>query len=489
MQRAGLGRPVPEMPGRAARVAVYGDRLREMPAGIEIPEQRAGELDGVAGPAVLGHVHGDRDQVGPLGIQPGPRLGLAGQGGNRGVRRRYPRPAMAFGGKQGVHRGRGGVEVVVEQPGQGLSLGLRAVGGGKLAGVAAEQVVHAVPDRPGGLDHGRVGQRGQALARLAGRDGGQRGDRVPLEVGARMQPGQPEGVRGPGVELPVGPGERGADVGGRVTVIAERVQGRARGQFRGDLPEIQVRAHRRAGGDDGQREREARARRDDLRHRAGVSGEPVRAEALLQQLAGLAVGQHVQQQRAGGLGGHQPGELVAAGDDDPAGGGAGQQRPHLCRVPGVVKQHQHPLPGQQAAVQAELGLDRLGPLLGRDIEGVKQHPDGLVRRHRCPRWVEAAQVHVELPVGELPGDLMRPVHRQRGLPDPGRAADRGDDRGPAGLLQHLGQGGELVAPPDEGGHRRGQVRGHDPGAGRRRARRARCRRGPHRGPAAGRPRR
>ncbi len=57
----------------------------------------------------------------------------------------------------------------------------------------------------------------------------------------------------------------------------------------------------------------------DPGRRAGVSGEPVSAEALLKQLAGLAVGQHVKLQRAGCLGGHQPGELVAAGDDDAAG--------------------------------------------------------------------------------------------------------------------------------------------------------------------------
>jgi hypothetical protein len=55
---------------------------------------------------------------------------------------------VAFGGVQGVHCRRGGVQVMVEQAGQRRALLLAVIqGGGEFAGVAPEQVVHAVPAR------------------------------------------------------------------------------------------------------------------------------------------------------------------------------------------------------------------------------------------------------------------------------------------------------------------------------------------------------
>jgi hypothetical protein len=50
------------------------------------------------------------------------------------------------------------------------------------------------------------------------------------------------------------------------------------------------------------------------------------------------------------------GSLVAAGDQDQAAGCAGQQRPDLRGVAGVVQDHQHPFAGQLAAVQRGLGV-------------------------------------------------------------------------------------------------------------------------------------
>ena len=60
-------------------------------------------------------------------------------------------------------------------------------GGGELAGVAAEQVVHAVPARSGGLDQVRAGQHVERPAGLRyGRAGEGRGG-VGLDVGAGVQ--------------------------------------------------------------------------------------------------------------------------------------------------------------------------------------------------------------------------------------------------------------------------------------------------------------
>ena len=54
---------------------------------------------------------------------------------------------------------------------------------------------------------------------------------------------------------------------------------------------------------------------------------------------------------------HQPGERVAAGHDGGTGRRGGQQWPDLLGGPGVVKHHQHPLAGEQAAeAGSALGL-------------------------------------------------------------------------------------------------------------------------------------
>ena len=54
------------------------------------------------------------------------------------------------------------------------------------------------------------------------------------------------------------------------------------GQVRGDLRERQVRPHRGAGRDDAQRQRQVRARADDLLSRGGFRGEPLGTHAMFQ---------------------------------------------------------------------------------------------------------------------------------------------------------------------------------------------------------------
>jgi hypothetical protein len=89
-------------------------------AGDEIAGERGRQPGGVAGPAVGGGVRGHGDQHDPLRIQPGAclvwtghRRGCHGQG-----RRGHVRPAVLLGGRERLHRGGGGGEVIIKQPGQ-----------------------------------------------------------------------------------------------------------------------------------------------------------------------------------------------------------------------------------------------------------------------------------------------------------------------------------------------------------------------------------
>ena len=112
----------------------------------------------MAGPAVVGGVRGGGDQTGPLGIQPGARRSGFGDRRAGGGRPGDAGTSVAFGGVQGVHRGGGGVQVVVEQAGQRRLLPVLVMSSGELAGVGAQQVMNAMPARVGGLDQVYAGQ-------------------------------------------------------------------------------------------------------------------------------------------------------------------------------------------------------------------------------------------------------------------------------------------------------------------------------------------
>ena len=76
---------------------------------------------------------------------------------------------------------------MVEQAGQRRVLPVLVMSSGELAGVGAQQVVHAVPARPGVLDQVRAGQRVQcALGLLDGR-AGERGGGIAVKVKAGVQ--------------------------------------------------------------------------------------------------------------------------------------------------------------------------------------------------------------------------------------------------------------------------------------------------------------
>ena len=155
---------------------------------------------------------------------------------------------------------------------------------------------------------------------------------------------------------------------------------------------------------------------------AAARAAPSRA---VSSLRGLAVAEHVKGEQPGAVGGGQPGQLVAAGDQDQAAGLAGQQRPDLLRRRGRC-------PARSASACRPAGCGTGAACasrpardpLRRHAERVQEPADRLGGRRRRTGGVEAAQVHIQLPVGEPVGDLVRPVHGQRGLAHPGRPADR-----------------------------------------------------------------
>ena len=158
-QRSSLSGAISATPGGPQGVAVNGDRLGGAAGALKIGEDRGGQAGGLAGPAACGHSRGGSHQVVQFGVQPGRRRHRAAY-----VRRDAclggMRPLVTAGGEQRVHSGDGGLQVVIEQTGQRRSPALimvcRAVtvlpvASGVLPGIGAEQIMHAVPARPGGL--------------------------------------------------------------------------------------------------------------------------------------------------------------------------------------------------------------------------------------------------------------------------------------------------------------------------------------------------
>ncbi|WP_064273282.1 hypothetical protein [Streptomyces sp. RTd22] len=195
-----------------------------------------------------------------------------------------------------------------------------------------------------------------------------------------------------------------------------------------------------AGGDDGERQREPSAQLDDVRHGPGLGGRPLLADPPHQRRAGVLDGRQAQEHRHGPVRGDQTGQLAAAGDEGQTAGAAGQQRTDLVMVPGVVQQDEDTPVGEQTAVQRGLRVQPGGQMLRGHAQGVQHPGDGLRGLSGRPAGVEAAQVEIQLPVGEPFGDTVRPVHRQAALPDPRHAADH-DDGGGVGLRRPGGLAG------------------------------------------------
>lgn len=136
------------------------------------------------------------------------------------------------------------------------------------------------------------------------------------------------------------------------------------------------------------------------------------------------VGARLRRWRAGQAG-DQPGQLTSAGHQHEAAWTSWQERAHLLFVFGIVKQHEHAPARQDAAIQASLSVDACRNSFGRDAKGFQEATYRRRRGHRLSRGVKPAQVQIELPVREPVRYLMSPLHRERGLADPGGAGDSG----------------------------------------------------------------
>ena len=121
----------------------------------------------------------------------------------------------------------------------------------------------------------------------------------------------------------VGPGEDGTHVGGRIVAGQRLPPAPGVVQLLRQGAQARVGAHRRVRGDEGQRQRQAGTAADDLGDGVRLGGGPAGTQPVGQQVARLVRGERVEAHRVGAVRGDQAGELVAAGHQDQAAGGAG----------------------------------------------------------------------------------------------------------------------------------------------------------------------
>src|SRR5207244_11239451 len=111
-------------------------------------------------------------------------------------------------------------------------------------------------------------------------------------------------------------------------------------QFVGQNAQRQARVQSGAGGHNGKRERQPGAVANQLINDVRLGRDALLSQAATQQGDGLLGTQDVQGDWVGTFLYYQAGQLVAAGDHDPASGAARQQGADLVGVPGVVQHHQ-----------------------------------------------------------------------------------------------------------------------------------------------------
>ena len=211
---------------------------------------------------------------------------------------------------------------MVEQTGQRRPSILAEVAG-KLTGVAAQQVMHAVPAGDVLGQQVRGGQLVQRVPGLVTVDGGETGRGRDADIRPRMRAQQTEHPGGRCGEGLVGPGKYRAQVRG-ASPRGEQVEAPTRvAQLRREQAERRTWVGDDAGCRDVQRQGQTSAEVDQLVHRRRFAGYPVWSQAPLQEFTGFVPGEQVHRQRDGAINSDQIGQQVAARDDDQAAGGAG----------------------------------------------------------------------------------------------------------------------------------------------------------------------
>ena len=380
-------------------------------------------------------------------------------------------PVVLFRRDERIHRTGGGAEVIVIQAGQSrVRDNIAVMFRRELCGVGAQQVMHAVPARARLVDQVRPREQGKHIPCLRGGHAGQRGDGVGIEVRPGVQADQPEHKRRRGREPTVGPGEHAADRGALIAARVKQVKPSLLiGQLGGELVEPTVRARRGEFGGHPRRERQPRAL-PGKRRRRGRFGIHAAADQRPQQRHGVLRRQHVEVEPPCPVPCDESHERITAGHHDQAGRAAGQQRPHLLHARGVVKHHEHPPPVEQAPIGGGALIGFLRDILLGQAKCPKEPRKRIPRQHRLV-WVVATQVHVQLAIGKLADGPPSPADSERGLPHPGGARYHQDRYGrqlrggPAYRIESARQElefGQLIGPPGERGHVRGQLGRHRP---------------------------
>ena len=298
----------------------------------------------------------------------------------------------------------------------------------------------------------KAGQLAEQLVGLLRRNPGQAGRRGGRDIGTRVHAEQPEHPRGRLAKQLVGPGDHGPYATERIAAFQGIERSLRVPQLARQLGEREIGANGGARGGDGQGQRQPRARLNQRGGRLLLLGDPLRADEFGQQLLRIPLGQHVKWQRTGAFSGDQASQLAAAGDHDHAVRAAWQQLTDLLRIAGVVQQHQHVAVGQDAAVQGDLAVQAGRDSGGRYFKGVEEAANGIGRPGRSAARVEAAQVDIELAVGESAGGLMRPICGQCGLTGSRGSGDHTDHGGPARgaeLAEQVIQGRQFIGPAGE----------------------------------------
>ncbi len=148
--------------------------------------------------------------------------------------------------------------------------------------------------------------------------------------------------------------------------------------------------------------------------------------------------------------------MAPAGDQDQAAAGAGQQRSDLLAAGRVVQHQQQLLTRQPVSPQRHPRFCAGRDLRGGEPGGQQQAGQRVGRVHRLLAGGVPVQRQEDLPAREPVRELVRGVHRERGLADPGHPPDRVDTHHPAPPGCGLRQLREFLLPPGERGDIAGQ---------------------------------
>lgn len=244
------------------------------------------------------------------------------------------------------------------------------------------------------------------------------------------------------------------DVGPWITRSSQHIEPPLRiAQLPDQLVKRVIRPRRRQLGGHPQRQRQPGASSHQKGSRDRFGPDPVPDEPA-QQCKSVLGRQQVQVHPPRAVQGDQTGQRVTTGDQDEAGRRSRQQRPDLFDVTGVVDNDEYATSGQRAAKPCGARLDRCRNGRRSDTEPMQEPAQCLRWIHRLLRVV-TTEIHIELAIGELIGHVVRPMHRQRGLTNPGGPRHRrNDDRtGPGNrprCPKQVVQNRQLSSPPGEG---------------------------------------